>query len=114
MTQTPSPFLARVWRISGSSYPDDETFSAILHGTIPQIEKLPGYLGGYFLVERDRETILRISFWDTLEHLQAADVMARNAVTGMMVVTAGDSISVDVCDVLLSDPPPAVRPGGGE
>ena len=81
-----------------------------MDSVIPQIERLPGYCGGYFLVERERGTVLRISFWDSLEHLHDADVMSKNAVTGMMVVTSGSSISVDVCDVLVSDPPPSVRP----
>lgn len=40
--------------------------------------------------------------------------MAKSAVTGMMVVTSGDSISVEVCDVLVSDPPPYARPERGE
>lgn len=102
--------FARVWRIAGSTYPDTGTIEAIMGTVIRQVEQLPGYCGGYFLAGREGGALLRISFWDSLDHLRAADVMAKNAVTGMMVVTSGTSMSVDVCDVLVSDPPPPLRP----
>jgi hypothetical protein len=102
--------FARVWRIAGSVYPDPDTIEALVGTVIAQIERLPGYCGGYFLAVREQGVIMRISFWDSLQHLRAADVMARNAVTGMMVVTDGASMSVEVCDVLVSDPPPPLRP----
>jgi len=105
--------FARVWRISGASYPESATIDAIVNTVIPQIERLQGYCGGYLLAEREGGAFLRVSFWDTLQHLHDADVMTTNAIAGVMVVTSGSTVSVDVCDVLMSDPPPPLRSNVG-
>lgn len=104
-----SALFARVWRITGANYLDAGTIDAIVDTVVPQIARLPGYCGGYVLAEREGGTFLRVSFWDSLEHLHDADVMTTNAIAGVMVVTSGTTVSVDVCDVLLSDPPPPLR-----
>ncbi|WP_133058881.1 MULTISPECIES: hypothetical protein [unclassified Nocardioides] len=104
--QVASTLLARVWRIADASYLEESTIDAIDAVVLPQIERLAGYCGGYLLADRDGGAILRISFWDSLVHLRAADVLATNAIAGMMVVTSGGTVSEDICEVVLSDPPP--------
>lgn len=101
------PLFARTWRISGTTYPDQSTIDAILGSVLPRVQALPGYRGGYLLVERDRGAITTISFWDSLDAMKAADVLGKNVISGLMVVTAGQSMSVEVCDVLASSPPTA-------
>lgn len=107
--------FARSWRITGATDLDPVTVDAIVDNVVPQIEVLPGYLGGYLFVEREHETIMTITFWDSREHRAAADVMAKNAAAGIMVVTSGDDMAADKLDVLIGDPPTQVlyRPKSG-
>jgi hypothetical protein len=101
--------FARVWRIAGGTALDPATVDALVESVVPQIARLPGYRGGYLLAECEGAAFLRVSFWDSLEHLHAADVMTSNAIAGVMVVTSGTTMTLDVCDVLMSDPPPRLR-----
>jgi heme-degrading monooxygenase HmoA len=97
---------ARSWRISGSGYPDAAALADLVQVLVPALEGLDGYRGGTMLVDRERGDLIATTFWDSLEHLEAGQVRARNAAAGATVLTQGVSMDVSICDVLMSHPIP--------
>lgn len=46
---------------------------------LPTVRELPGFRGFYLLTDRDSGKLVTISIWDTKEHMQAGEVVARGA-----------------------------------
>lgn len=110
--EPPPHLFARVWRLGGSDYPDDTTVATLVDTVLPRIEQLPGYRGGYFLAAPGGGEIVTVTFWSSLAELHAADAVGNNSIAGTMVVTSGSSMSVEVYDVLMAQPPFEPRTGG--
>jgi hypothetical protein len=97
---------ARSWRIAGHR-PDVAALLDLVEVLVPALETLAGYRGGSMIIDRDRGDLMATTYWDSLEHLEAGQVRARNAAAGALVVTDGSSMEVSICDVVMSHPVPA-------
>lgn len=104
----PAALFARTWRLSTPAYPERAVLDDLVDVLLPQFEGLDGYRGGNILIDRERGDIFATTFWDSLPHLQAAQARAANAAAGTLVIADGAAMQVAVCDVLVSEPSPAL------
>ena len=102
----PAALFARTWRLTGSAYPDRSALDDLVDVLLPQFESLEGYRGGNILVDRDNGDIFATTFWDSMDHLRAAQSRAANAAAGTLVIADASAMEVSVCDVLVSTPVP--------
>lgn len=65
--------FARVSRFEGINEPTPEVAAAVEERVMPILEGMTGWLGGMQLVDRAGAKVLTVSFFDTLENLQAAE-----------------------------------------
>jgi hypothetical protein len=97
---------ARSWRITGAGRPDVSSLRDLVEVLVPALETLEGYRGGTMLIDRGKGDLIATTFWDSLAHLEAGQVRARNAADGALVVTDGAAMEVSICDVVMSHPVP--------
>lgn len=104
--QAAERMYARAWRLTGAGRPDVAALRDLVEVLVPALETLEGYRGGSMLVDREKGDLIATTFWDSLEHLEASQVRARNAAAGALVVIEGAAMEVSICDVVMSHPVP--------
>jgi hypothetical protein len=110
MTEDPGDsggrLYARSWRISRKGHADMSALRELVEVLVPALEALEGYRGGTLLVDRETGDLVGTTCWDSIEHLEAGHARSRNAASGALVLAAGTSMKVSICEVLLSKPVP--------
>ena len=107
------PLFARTWRLSGAAYPAADGMELVLEVILPGMAALPGFSGASVVIDRATGEVITTAFWDSLEHLEASAVAARNASVAGGILADGATIEeLRVCDVLAVVPTPAVADPG--
>lgn len=68
---------ARVTWLEGSPAQAREAVAAMREQAIPVIEATPGFQEVLFLMDREGGRALALTFWETLEDLEASEELAR-------------------------------------
>ncbi len=107
------PLFARTWRLTGAAYPAPDGMELVLEVILPGMAALPGFSGATVVIDRATGEVITTAFWDSLEHLEASAVAARNASVAGGILADGATIEeLRVCDVLAVVPTPAVADPG--
>ena len=107
------PLFARSWRLTGAAYPAPDGMELVLEVILPRIASLPGFSGGNVVIDRETGDVVTMTFWDSLEHLQAsAAAAARATAAGGILADGATVVDLRVCDVLAVLPSPAVADPG--
>jgi hypothetical protein len=78
----------------------------VIEGTvIPAAKEMPGFKGGYWLVDRETGEGLTFTFFDTTENLQASAAKATQIRGDAVRDIGGDIVSVDEFEVMLDTGP---------
>ena len=70
--------FARVSTFTGASDQIDEAISQVREGVLPRLEHLDGYIGAYFLVDRENGKSLAVTLWESEEAMRASEDAANN------------------------------------
>jgi hypothetical protein len=65
---------ARVTRLDAPS--DRDRAIRMVDQAIPEAERLPGFVGGYWLLDQGSGTMLAVTLWETEEAVAASDAAA--------------------------------------
>jgi heme-degrading monooxygenase HmoA len=66
-----------------------------------QVQQLEGNKGGYLLIDRDNNTALTLTLWETQAALQASEVAANRMRSDSINTVEGDILTIDRCEVAL-------------
>jgi heme-degrading monooxygenase HmoA len=74
---------------------------------IEKVQQLEGSRGGYLLIDRDNNTALTVTLWETQAALQASEVAAGRMRSDSINAVEGDILTIDRCEVALDFTEPA-------
>jgi hypothetical protein len=64
--------LARAWALSGGDLGTPGVAEDFCAGIVSPLQELPGHLGVFGVIDRDRSRLVGISFWETAEAMAAS------------------------------------------
>lgn len=91
---------ARVTRLQAPS--DRDRAIRMVEQVIPDAERLPGFVGGYWMLDQGTGTMLAVTLWATEEALAASDAAAEEVrdEAAQALKTTPDEISVERYEVI--------------
>ncbi len=91
---------ARVTRLDAPS--DRDRATRMVEQAIPEAERLPGFVGGYWLLDQRGGTMLAVTLWESEEAVAASDAAADQvrAETAEALKTAPEAMSVERYEVI--------------
>lgn len=86
------------------SSPDkvDEATRVVEAQVIPAAQKLPGFLGGYWLADRETGEGIAVTFFDTKDNLDATSQSAGEIRSSAIQAIGADVVGVENLEVVMS------------
>ena len=93
-------------RVTTSQRSDaDEAKLFIEDYAIPSLREIPGFLGAYFLADREKMTGISITFWENEAAALASEVASGDRRSLAATMTGAFFESVDTYEVIAQTPP---------
>lgn len=91
---------ARVTRLQATS--DRDRAIRMVEQAIPEAERLPGFLGGYWMLDQGTGTMLAVTLWESEEAVAASEAAAEEVrgEAAQALKTTPDAISVERYEVI--------------
>jgi heme-degrading monooxygenase HmoA len=74
---------------------------------LDEVQQLDGNKGGYLLIDRDNNTALTLTLWETQAALQASEVATSRMRSDSINAVDGDILTIDRCEVAVDFSEPA-------
>ncbi|WP_395659034.1 hypothetical protein [Nocardioides sp.] len=91
--------------MAGGDIADPDVVDAVMREALPRVERLPGYLGSYLFVDRERPAMLGVTFWEDEDALAGAVAVGNHNAGAVMAMTSAESVQMWSCDLVHSRPP---------
>lgn len=97
--------VVRLWRIVGSDLSDPLVAEVVRHEVRPRIDRVPGFLGGFVLLDAPGGEFLGMAAWDSLEAQAGSEVFMTSVTDGLERLASAELTESWTYDLVHGQPP---------
>jgi heme-degrading monooxygenase HmoA len=94
--------FARVSTFTGTTDEVDEAIRQVRENVLPRVEQLDGYMGAYFLVDRQNGKSLSVTLWESEEAMRASEEAANSLRSEVADALGTQMVGVERYEVALA------------